>query len=103
MDTQPLHPAPGSAVPGAPPALRRDLTAQDGVTAPPPTITTPPAPSVAVDPNVPAHRFARTESPVTADRFLTALGFISVAVAIEVGTRRTRALFVHRAANKELS
>lgn len=103
MERQPQHPAPGSSVPGAPPTLRRDLTAQDGVTAPPPT-TTPPATSVAGDPNVRAHGFARPERPAsTLDHYLTALGFISVAVAIEVGTRRTRAHFVHRAAHKEIS
>ena len=31
MTVPPAHPAPGSAVPGAPPALKRSLTPADGV------------------------------------------------------------------------
>jgi hypothetical protein len=98
--TQSHHPAPGSGVPGAPPSLRRELTAQDGVGAPAPATTTDTTTSVVAPRLALPERFTRQERgrrTSSIDQYLTALGMISAAVAIEIGTRRTRAQVLHHA------
>jgi hypothetical protein len=101
MAPQSQHPAPGSGVPGAPPALRRELTAQDGASTPArTTAATSATASVAAPHLVPPDGSTgpgRGGSTSTLDHYLTALGLISVAVAIEAGTRRTRAQVLHHA------
>lgn len=93
MSPNPQAPAPGSRVAGAPPALRRPLTERDGVSAPaeraaPAT----PAPSSATAPgrSVPSRptRAAHGADDSRVSSYLTALGLLSAAVAIEVFTRR---------------
>ena len=85
------HPAPGSSVPGAPPALRRPLNEHDGLLVAPaaqhpaaaqtPTASAPPAPRSAPTPE------AQGSAPYP---YLLAVGLLSAAIAIEVATRRWR-------------
>lgn len=102
MDFQP--PAPGSAVAGAPPALRRALTPEDGVQAP--TLTEGERPSPTPGSTEPTggqatrltHRTTRTGHEPTGgvngipslSSYLPALGLCCAAAAVWLGSRRRR-------------
>jgi hypothetical protein len=81
------HPAPGSAVPGAPPPLRRPLTAADGVPDPvrPELRSTPKSPSLQ---SLAEHSSRGGSSSLTA-----AAAMVGIAAGLEIAgilTRRRR-------------
>jgi hypothetical protein len=98
-----LSPAPGSAVTGAPPALRRPLTPEDGVQVHGPfedrgrehsPVSTHPQHARATRPSAASHgghepsRGADSTTPLSS--YLPAFGLLCAAAAVWLGTRRRR-------------
>lgn len=77
----PTFPAPGSAVPGAPPPLKRALTPADGV--PVATLDPPDAPGVDAVSGVPV-------AAVGGSRFTTAAALVGIAVGLELAGALSR-------------
>lgn len=98
-----LSPAPGSAVTGAPPALRRPLTPEDGVQVHGPseapgrehrTVSTQPQDTRATRPpdaSRGGHEPSRgVDSTTPLSSYLPAFGLLCAAAAVWLGTRRRR-------------
>lgn len=78
------YPAPGSDVPGAPPALRRGLGPDDG------TVVRSAPTRAGVEPGTPALPAPGTAVPVGVGPYLPALGLAVAAAVVETGTWRSR-------------